>query len=136
MLFGSLACVGFGKTCLEILKQIDNPSFYTKVDKWSGIDIKVIECQETQKVKFKPKITNNIVNICLFGAIFLIPLFLWIFVPFFQKSIVLKLLGIFVMGLCFALLFINIFIVIVKYMVGENTYECAKILNEETSQED
>ena len=136
LLFGSLACIGYGKTCLEVLRQLDNASLYTKVDKWSGVDIKYIRASEVQKVKFKPKVIKNYLKIAMSLIIFALPLFLWIFVPFFQQSILLKLLGIFVMAICFALMFIDIMVIVVKSLIGENTYESAKILNEETSQKD
>ena len=136
LLFGSLACVGFGKTSLEILRQLDNPSFYTKVDRWSGIDIKHIQSSSVQKVKFKPKVAKNYINIAVFSCVFVLPILLWIFVNVFKKSIALKLLGIFVMGLCLALVLINILVVITKYIVGDNSYENAKILNEEIGPKD
>ena len=136
LLFGSLACEGFGKTCLEILSQLDNPSFYTKVDRWSGVDIKHIQSSSVQNVKFKPKVKKNYLNILLCTAVFMVPLMLWIFVPFFKNSIAIKLLGIFVMGLCFALILINILVLIVKHIVGDNTYDSAEILDEKTSQKE
>ena len=136
LLSGSLSCVGYGKNCLEVLKQLDNPSLFTKVDKWSGVDIKYIETSQTQKVKFKSKVAKNYIRIAVYTILMALPILLWIFVPFFAQSILLKLIGIFVIAICFALVCIDVLVLVIKHFIGNNTYEVAKILNEETSQKD
>jgi hypothetical protein len=68
--------------------------------------------------------------------LFAIPILLWIFVPFFGQSMLLKLVGIFVMAICFSLVCIDILVIIVKHIIGDNTYKVAQIVNEEISQKD
>ncbi len=133
---GSLAYVAFGEVPFDILKQTDNPSLYTKIDKWSGIDIKMIEASKTPKVKFKPNLKNNIIRMSCMLVAFLTPLLLWIFVKYIQKSIPLKLLAVFVMALCFSLIVIEVLIMVTKLKIGDNTYESAEIKNEAISPKD
>ena len=136
LLMGSLACIGYGKNCIEVLKQLDNPSLFTKVDKWSGVDIKYIEASQAQRVKFKSKVLKHYIRIFIYSLLFAIPILLWIFVPFFGQSMLLKLVGIFVMAICFSLVCIDILVIIVKHIIGGNTYKVAQIVNEEISQKD
>lgn len=51
---GNLSCVLFNKNASNVLKQLDNPAPYTKVDKWIGMNIKYIL---TNTNKFIPQIS-------------------------------------------------------------------------------
>ena len=133
---GSLEVVAFGKVPVEILKQVDNPSMYTKIDKWSGITISKVQSSEIAKVKFKANVTKNIVHILILLATFLTPLLLWIFIPFIQKNIALKLLAVFLMALSFSLIIIDALVIAIKHKIGESTYECANIKNKDISPKD
>lgn len=125
---GSLECVGFSKLVIDVLIQLDNSSMYTKIDKWSGIEINEIEVDSIDKVKFKPKITKNCVRIGFEIIAFLAPLLVWIFVDFIKKSISLKLLFVFIMLLGVCLCIFDIFLICAKYRIGENTYEKAEYI--------
>ena len=133
---GSLAYVAFGEVPFDVLKQTDNPSLYTKIDRWSGVEINRIEASSMPKVKFKPKLKNHIIRLSCMAAVFLIPIFLWIFVKYIQNSIALKLLSVFIMALCVSLGAIEVLLMITKLAIGDNTYENAKIKNKAKSQKD
>ena len=131
---GSLAYVAFGPIPFDILKQTENPSLYTKIDKWTGI--KDSPATSAPKIKFKPKVLKNVIRLACLSLAFVVPLILWILIKYIQNSIGLKLLCVFIMALCLSLIIIDILIIVTKTKIGENTYECAEIKNMAKSPED
>lgn len=68
---GNIVCILFKKNACEVLKQLDNPATFTKIDKWVGLTIgyveKNIEIFRPQ-VTFKQKWLNFIIWFCIFAC--------------------------------------------------------------------
>ena len=126
-LHASLGVVGFSKDAVAVLKQLSNASTYTKIDKWIGIEIVRIEKKKLDKVKFRPKITFDVLKICLYTLLTAVPIICWIFIDAIQKYIMLQLLCIFFVLLFVCLLGIQVILLYVKFKIGNNTHSKGEI---------
>lgn len=126
---GSISCVGFTSCVIEILKKLDNLSMYTKINKWSGIEIKEIEASDVSKVSFKPKIKKHLIRLAIQSVVLIAPLLLWIFVKFIQNYLPLKILCMFLILFSLCLIAIECIMISVKFKVGDNIYDQAEIKN-------
>ena len=121
---GSFAQISFGKSALEVLKTIPNSSMYTKVDKWSGVEVIKIE-DIPQKIRFAINKKKHFTKLAIQSMLVLVPMFCWIFIGYVKKTYWLKFLFAFIMAISLSLLIIEIIVICVKRFVGNN--ECDKI---------
>ncbi len=126
-LHASLGVVGFSRDVTAVLKQLSNASTYTKIDKWVGIEIVKIETKKLDKVKFKPKLTSDILKIALYTLLTIAPIICWIFIDTIQKYIMLQLLCIFFIILFVCLVAIQVILLSVKIKIGNNTHKTGEI---------
>lgn len=127
---GYLSCVGFSSVPLSVLMQIENSSLYTKINKWQGIDLVYVNCNKCQKLKFKTKKIKHFVRIAISLLIMIGVILCWIFIPFLQSKLLLKMAMIFVILIAFMFVLLDCVILYVKRKIGENIFDKANIIDQ------
>lgn len=122
---GDISVISFGQNAIDILKQLENCSLYTKVQNWSGIEIVEIPQQEKLKTRFKTKNKKNYIRLAIYSIFLIAPLLCWILLDAVKNSIWLKTGCVLSILLSFCLILMEFILICVKRFVGEN--ECAKI---------
>lgn len=120
----SLAMIVFGKSATCVLKTLPNPSTYTKVNKWAGIDILQVSAN-APSVKFKPKLIGNFITLGVCFVLSLACILCWTLIKYNKPMIFLKSLYILIIAISVTIILFEIIIICVKKLVGDN--ECDKI---------
>lgn len=126
-----LSMLCFGKVPLDVLKNLSNSSMYTKVNKWTGVDIVEVNISYKSKLKFKPKIKGNIISLCIFSILFIAPILCWALIDYNKKVFYLKALYIFVMAISLTIIAIIVILICIKCLIGNNEYEKAEMQEKE-----
>ena len=121
----SLAMLVFGKDCTVVLKTLSNCSTYTKVNKWAGIDILEQEVSSAKAVKFKPKLLGCYIKIAVCFLLTVASILCFALINYKSPMIFLKTLYILIIAISITILLVQIIIICVKNLVGDN--ECGKI---------
>ena len=133
---GNIAQMAFGKIVIDVLKQVDNASMFTKMDKWSGVVIKELETEQNiPKVKFKANKLTNYITIAISSCAIIALILCWALIKYIQNSFLLKILFVFIILIALSIIFFEVALVVAKLKVGVNTYKCAEI-NLENNQND
>lgn len=121
----SIAMLVFGKDCVVLLKTLPNSSTFTKINKWTGIEILEQEVSSAKKIKFKPKLVGSYIKISVCVLLIVASILCFALINYKSPMIFLKSLYILVIAISFTILLIQIIIICVKKLVGDN--ECDKI---------
>ncbi len=126
---GYIANFGFGKVAIDVLKNIDNCSFYSKVNKWIGCEIVKIDDTAQKNIDINCKIVLNISRIVLEWLLIVGLVLVWVFVPFVQNNVFIKIIDVFLIAFIISLIVLESVVLFVKIKVGKSTSKKAKILN-------
>lgn len=123
---GNISLIAFGKSASLILKQLPGASMFTKVNKWSGMDIVYLK-GESAKISFKQKKAGKIATLCCCFAVVLgFILCLILFKPFSSGILFFVSLLSILCGLLFGTL--NIFMLVLDRKIGKLRTEKAQPL--------
>ena len=126
---GNICCLAFASVPLEVMKVLDNCSLYTKVNKWKGIDFVDAELKIKSKVKFKPKISKNILLLMFSFLIIIGAILTWVYVEYIKNQFLLQLILVFIIVAFTYVVFVETLCIYSKKKIGENIFDKAKILN-------
>lgn len=118
----SLAMICFGSVAVDVLKTLPNCSTYTKVNKWSGIEIVEVPIFCKKKIKFKPHILGNIIKLCICLLFLVASILCWALIEYSSSAFYLKALYILVITISFTIMAVETIIICIKYLVGDNEY--------------
>ena len=122
---GDISIISFGQNVIDILKQLENCSLYTKVQNWSGIEVVDIPQQENSKTRFKTNNKKSYTRLAIESIFLIAPLVCWILFDAIKNSFWLKTGCILSILMSFCVIFVEIILICVKRFVGEN--ECGRI---------
>lgn len=126
---GYIANIGFEKIAIDVLQNVENCSFYSKVNKWIGCEIVRIDDIAQKNINLNCKIALNISRIILELLLIVGLVLVWIFVPFVKNNVFIKIIDVFLIAFVVCLIVLESVVLFVKIKVGKSTLKKAKILN-------
>ncbi|MBQ3494341.1 MAG: hypothetical protein IJA69_02890 [Clostridia bacterium] len=129
----NLSVCAFGEIPLNVLKQTENASTFTKINRWTGINIVYVE-GECAKISFANHKPMRFVRLGIYTALAVASILLQVLIPAWFEFITLKMLAIFLVVAMVMFICVEIVIILVAHFVGKNSYRKAnilKVLNQE-----
>lgn len=98
---GNISCILFNRNSTVVLKNLQNPATFIKIDKWIGMEIKYIDC-EIEQYKPKTSFVDKWLNLICSSLVFVVSLIGNIFL-YNKIHLVVNILLLFAVMLSFAL---------------------------------
>ena len=123
----NLAVMGFGEIPFSVLRQTENCSTFTKINRWAGVQIEEVECI-SPKVKLSEHKWTRFVRLGVYLAVFITVVLLMTLVPSMFEATIMKLFGWAICLFMVLLTIVDVTIVLVSHIIGGNTSKTAEIV--------
>lgn len=123
----TLAVMGFGEIPFSVLKQTENCSTFTKINRWAGVQIEEVECV-SPNVKLSEHKWTRFARLGAYVAVFVTVVLLMTLVPTMFEAVIMKLFGWAICLFMVLLTIVDITIVLVSHIIGGNTSKTAELV--------